>query len=64
MFCISPLRMPSFSMHEPTAASGTSITSVSTGSQGVPSMVRKITCGWDTWNSYPSRRIVSIRIPR
>ena len=51
MFCISALRIPNFSMQAPTDSSGTSSTRVSNGSWGVPSIVRKITWGWLTWNS-------------
>ncbi len=37
---------------------------VSTGSQVWPSISFMITCGLPTWSSKPSRRMVSIRMPR
>ena len=36
----------------------------SIGSQTTSAMRLRMTSGRETWNSYPSRRIVSIRIPR
>ena len=62
--CISALRVPSFSMTAPTLSAGTSTTRRSIGSHFLPSMVWYSTRGGDTWNSYPSRRIVSIRMDR
>ena len=61
---ISARRGPSFSMTGP-CAPATSIISSSYGSIRSPvSLTRVMTRGRDTWNSKPSRRIVSIRMPR
>ena len=51
-------------MTEPTKASGTSITTCSIGSQSTSAIRLKMTSGRETWNSKPSRRIVSIKIAR
>ncbi len=52
-------------MTTPIYSSGTSIINSSYGSCRSPfSPVRVMTRGRETWNSYPSRRIVSIRMPR
>ena len=62
---ISPRRGPSFSITAPRYSSGTSMASSSYGSSLSPLRpVLRITRGRDTWNSYPSRRIVSIRMER
>ena len=62
---ISLRRGPSFSITTPMYSSGTSIVSSSYGSSRSPSSPSLVmTRGRDTWNSYPSRRIVSIRMPR
>ena len=45
-------------------SSGTSTVSISYGSHFLPSISLITTCGLDTWNSIPSRRIVSIRMDR
>ena len=55
---------PIFSMTIPANPSGHSIDTASNGSMVRPSSSLKITCGRDTWSSYPSRRIFSIKIAR
>ena len=64
MFDIAALRRPSDSITAPEYSSGTSTTTYSTGSQRLPSRSMTITCGLETATSYPSRRIVSIKIER
>ena len=58
------MRGPIFSMTVPTRLEGTSTTASSYGSISTPASLRVITRGRDTWNSYPSRRMVSMRIER
>ena len=61
---ISPLRRVTISMILLEYSSGTLIVNSSIGSHLTPSISLKITCGWPTWSSYPSRRIVSISTER
>ena len=60
----SPRRMPTISMILPANSEGTSTESRSMGSFFTPSISLQMTCGLATANSYPSRRIVSMRIAR
>lgn len=60
----SPRRWPTISMILPANSDGTSTLSRSIGSFFTPSIVLQMTCGFATANSYPSRRMVSIRIAR
>src|SRR6059036_1323028 len=65
MSSIVARRGPSFSMTTPTYPSGQSIISSSYGSSRSPfGPSRGMIRGRLTWNSYPSRRIVSIRVGR
>ncbi len=64
MLTRSPFRLPIFSITAPMHSSGTSATIRSIGSQTLPSMVLVSTRGVDTLNSYPSRRMVSMRMLR
>ncbi len=63
IFVIRPLRTPICWVTTPMYSSGQSITSCSIGSRSGPSSTRRvITSGLPTDISYPSRRIISIRI--
>ena len=61
---MSPLRSERAWIIEPWYSSGVSIWTRSNGSHFTPSISLMITSGRDTWSSYPSRRIVSIRIDK
>ena len=65
MSVISALRAPSASITVPMYSSGTSMISCSRGSSLLPvSSYRKMTSGLETASSYPSRRMVSMRMDR
>ena len=57
----SPLRRVTASTAIPLIFSGKSIVNSSIGSDFTPSISLIITCGCPTCNSYPSRRMVSIK---
>mmetsp|Transcript_7122 Transcript_7122/g.12256 ORF Transcript_7122/g.12256 Transcript_7122/m.12256 type:complete len:276 (-) Transcript_7122:969-1796(-) len=61
---ISPLRWAKSSTIFPTNSSGTSTEASSKGSHVLPSMILVMTLGGPISNSKPSRRMVSIRIPK
>ena len=59
---IWPRRVPTFWVTTPMYSSGQSTTRCSIGSSRCPSSMRVMTSGWPTSTSYPSRRIISIRM--
>jgi hypothetical protein len=59
---ITPRRVPVIAMTTPWKSSATSMTRSSTGSIFTPLISLVTISGRDTWTSYPSRRIISIRI--
>ena len=61
MLVISPFLLVTASTAVPEYSSGKSMVNSSIGSHFTPSISLITTCGWPTCNSYPSRRIVSIR---